>query len=277
MKKPLLDVIYASEKRKGSLLLLKDGPKEMEFLLRSLSTTRQALLPQLKVLEGHHLISHSRDTYCLTTIGKLIVVKMSSLLNTVNTFDTDIDYWGTHNLSFIPSPLLEKINELKKCALITPSITEFFDAVENIHPITITSPGIFDTFNKATMESKFYGTFTTFLNPTVQSVISQMLDNGVNVNFIITKSLFDIIQTKEYEFFAEFLRSHLFHFYIYPEGIDVLSFAYNNHYFILRLLKQTGEYESKYIFCSDPRSIEWAKELFNYYLERSKPVTEGWF
>jgi predicted transcriptional regulator len=83
--------------------------------------------------------------------------------------------------------------------------------------------------------------------------------------------------TREYEFFAEFFKNHLFHFYVYPEDVDVLSFGYNNYYLILRLLKQNGEFESKYIFCSNPSSIEWAKELFGYYLRKSNPVTEIWF
>ena len=33
IKKPLIDVIFASEKRKQVLWLLKDGAKEMETLL----------------------------------------------------------------------------------------------------------------------------------------------------------------------------------------------------------------------------------------------------
>jgi predicted transcriptional regulator len=48
MKKPLLDVIFASEKRKGALLMLQDGAKEMGYLLESLSTTRQACFLRLK-------------------------------------------------------------------------------------------------------------------------------------------------------------------------------------------------------------------------------------
>ena len=46
MKKSLIDVLFMSEKRKRVLLLLQDGTKEMEDILKSLDTTRQALLPQ---------------------------------------------------------------------------------------------------------------------------------------------------------------------------------------------------------------------------------------
>ncbi|KXS42568.1 hypothetical protein HWN40_08140 [Methanolobus zinderi] len=40
MKKSLLDVIFASDKRKKVLLLLQDSPQEMETLLELLDTRR---------------------------------------------------------------------------------------------------------------------------------------------------------------------------------------------------------------------------------------------
>jgi predicted transcriptional regulator len=67
MKKPIIEILLSSEKRKKVLLLLQDGPREMETLLRSLNTTRTALLPQLKILKESHLISQSGDTYESTT------------------------------------------------------------------------------------------------------------------------------------------------------------------------------------------------------------------
>jgi predicted transcriptional regulator len=39
MKKSLLDVLFASEKRKKTMLFLQDGPVEIEALLKSLQTT----------------------------------------------------------------------------------------------------------------------------------------------------------------------------------------------------------------------------------------------
>ena len=92
MKKPLLDVLFMSEKRKTVLLMLEDGAKEMDTFLKALDTSRQALLPQMKILEEHHLITHFNDAYELTTIGKLIVNKMVPLLKTAGVLDVDVDY-----------------------------------------------------------------------------------------------------------------------------------------------------------------------------------------
>jgi len=113
MKKPLLDVLFMSEKRKNALLLLNDGPQEMEYLLKSLGTTRQALLPQIRVLEEHHLVTSDKDIYQLTTLGKLITKDMISLLDVVDFLDVNIEYWGTHKLDFMPQHLFERMDELE--------------------------------------------------------------------------------------------------------------------------------------------------------------------
>jgi predicted transcriptional regulator len=65
----------------------------MEEILRSLDTNRQALLPQIRVLEEHYLVNHQNDVYKLTTIGKLLVDEMVPLLDIIEVLDIDIDYW----------------------------------------------------------------------------------------------------------------------------------------------------------------------------------------
>lgn len=68
MKKSLLGVISASERRKEVLLLLQDGAGELESIISSLNTTRNALFPQMRILEEHTLISNYKDTYKLNDI-----------------------------------------------------------------------------------------------------------------------------------------------------------------------------------------------------------------
>jgi predicted transcriptional regulator len=78
----------------------------MEHLLQSLNTTRQALLPQTKILEEHYLIQHEKDTYMLTSIGKLIIDEIAPAIGTVDVLSNDIDYWVTHNFNSIPLHLI---------------------------------------------------------------------------------------------------------------------------------------------------------------------------
>ena len=97
-KKQLIDVIFASEKRKNVLLMLKDGPQEMAVILEELDTNRPALLPQIRILEEHSLVYQSGDSYGLTTIGKIVVDEMKPFLDTIESLNKHSDYLSTHTI-----------------------------------------------------------------------------------------------------------------------------------------------------------------------------------
>jgi predicted transcriptional regulator len=94
----LIDIIFSCEERKNILLFLKSGPQEMEFILESLETSREALLPHMGILEDSFLVTGFDDIWELTVIGQLMVSKMIALLSTADVLDSGIDYWGTHSL-----------------------------------------------------------------------------------------------------------------------------------------------------------------------------------
>lgn len=127
MKKTLIDVMFASEKRKNMLLLLHEGPQEMETILKSLKTTRSALLPQAKILKEHSLVTQSGDVYELTTIGKLVVDGTKPLLETIDAFEHTKGYLASHKTEFIPPDLLRRINEIKDCKIIEPSLVNTYE------------------------------------------------------------------------------------------------------------------------------------------------------
>ncbi|AFV25346.1 hypothetical protein Mpsy_3147 [Methanolobus psychrophilus R15] len=260
MTQSLLDVIFASEKRKNALLLLQDGPKEMEFLLKSLDTTRQALLPQIRILENHYLITHFHDVYELTTIGKLIVDEMTPLLNTVETLDNDIDYWGNHSLDFIPSHLLGRINELGKCKLIKPHLIEIYE--------------INKKFYEATRKSKSHYIVTTFLHPNFLELTADLINNNVKIYFITSQMLFDKLLEEKYDEFSLILQNKLIHAFVSSREMDFQFIAINDYYIMMALLKTSKEVDGSYLLCNSEKSLKWGKDFFDYYLKDSTQITE---
>jgi predicted transcriptional regulator len=260
MKKALLDVIFASKKRKQALLLLKDGAREMEDLLKSLDTSRQALLPQMRILEKHSLVNHSKDSYELTVIGKLIVDEMIPLLNTIEVFDTDMDYWGTHKLDFIPRHLLNRINELADCEIITPPLTELYSIHKAINIENKISDSIYIV--------------TSFLYPNYKQIFTETLGQKMNVYFVVSKELLDKIRNEHSENFEEFVKSKYFHFFVYKQNMDFSFFITDDHHILISLLRREGGFDNKYILCSSRSATEWGKELFEYCLEESLPITK---
>jgi predicted transcriptional regulator len=260
LRKPLLDVIVASEKRKNTLLLLQDGPKAMEFFLNSLKTTRQALLPQIRILEDHYLITHSYDVYELTTIGKMIVDEMAPLLNIVETLDSDIDYWGNHSLDFIPSHLLKRISKLGHCKSITPPITEMYE--------------ISREFQETSKRSNSTFIITAFLHPNFPEIFSELIDNNVTISIIISKELHNKLLMHSNIHSETVFRNKRIHIYVYPEKMNFMSFAYNDYQLMMSLLDNSGNYDNRHLLCSNPEAREWAKEICEHYLKNSSPITE---
>lgn len=260
MRKALLDVIFMSEKRKNTLLLLKDGPQEMEYLLRSLDTTRQALLPQIRVLEEHYLVSHNKETYALTPIGKLIVKDMVPLTSTVDVLDNDIDYWGTHNLGFIPSHLINRLDHLRPCSIINPPLMELYDINKDFH--------------KTSVESKELSLFFTFLYPNFPEIYSEWIDNVDRIRYITSKELFERIRSNYKNEFKSYINTGKFDLFVYDHETNFVSFGYNDYCAFFRLLSETGEYDNKQLICSSPSAVEWTAELYDHYLKASTPVRE---
>ncbi len=249
-----------SEKRKGVLLSLREGAKEMETLLRSLNTTRQALLPQIRILEEHYLVSHDRDTYELTTIGKLVVDDMFPLLGVVGVFDIDIDYWGTHDLAFIPPHLLKRIDELGECRIMSPSTEKMYEAHHE--------------FNQESKKQKSQFSITTFFYPNFSDIFSELLSNDVDMYVIVSQSLFDKLRTDSYTNLKRLIADKLVRFYVYPGKMEFLSFVFNQSTVMMSPLKINNEFDNRHVLCRNPDAVEWAKELFEYYLKDSVPITE---
>lgn len=260
MKKPLLDVILASEKRKNVLLLLQGEAKEMSAILKSLRTSRQALLPQMRVLEDSFLVSHYEDTYELTTIGRLIVDEMVPVLAVADVLDADVEYWGTHNLDFIPPHLLKRINELQKCEILKPSSVEIYDLNK--------------TVMKTSYLSEFQRALCTFYHPGFPKFFSGLMQNNADVYFVTTPEVFDKLRTERIADFEDLLKNELFHFYVCSLKMDFLAIVYNNYHLLMRPLKSDGEIDSNHILCSNLPALEWANDLFEYYLKESVLITE---
>jgi len=258
LKQSLIDVMLASEKRKEVLLLLKDGPQDIDYLLKSLDTNRQALLPQLKVLDNHYLIAHQRNTYELTLIGKLIVKKLIPLLGPIEFFDVDIEYLGTQKLEFIPPHLLERVAEIGKSKIITPEIAEMYDLNEEFH--------------EASKKSKSVFIVTSFIYPNFCELTNELIKNNVEMHFIISPELMNRLRSHKYVDFNKFLENNLIHAYVYSKDLDFLFMGCNDYYLIVNPLSQDGTTDRKYIVSHKKEALKWGRDFFEYYLESSTPI-----
>ncbi|MCS3924671.1 helix-turn-helix transcriptional regulator [Methanosalsum natronophilum] len=260
MKKDLLDVLFLSEKRKKVLLILKEGPKETDYLLKELGTTRQALLPQLRILEDYHLIIHLNDMYKLSSIGEILVEDIQSLLAKTDIFGIDINFWGECDLDFIPRSLFKKVGYLGECKCIIPHITEMYE----LNP----------DFHEDSMNSSEHYVMTTFMHPNFPKLVDDLVNNGVNVSFLISEYLFDVLKRKRYEDFRQVIGYEKVNVFVCSKELNFQYVSFNDHSLILSLFKKNGEISSKRMLCTSSTSLKWGHELFQHYMQYSKKITE---
>lgn len=249
-----------SEKRKLALLLLKDGARDMEDLLFALDTSRMALLPQIRILEEHHLVFHYRDTYELTKIGKLVVDEMCPLLDTIDVFNDEIIYWGTRNLDFIPSHLLSRISELGKSKVINPSPADMYDVHNNFHETSKSSSAVFSV--------------TSFLYSHFPELFDEITSHGAHMHVIIPGELFDKLKVNNSSGLERILSNGKVDLFVHPDSFRFLSFGYNDSNAIMTPLNNGSDFDNKHIFCNDPHALQWLKELYEHYLKDAVAVTD---
>lgn len=260
MKKPLLDVIFASDKRKNVLRLLQDGPQEMEYILGQLDTTRQALLPQMRILEDHYLVTDSKDIYELTTIGKLVASKMIPLLNVIESFDVDIDFWGTLNLDFIPSHLLKKFFKLEHIVIEDPKL-------HNIYEIN-------QQFFERTEMSKSLISITSFLRSDFAQNFPKWIANGMQMSYVISLKLLEKLQMESNEELRNFIENGDVKLYLYPHEFNLAAFGQNDYCIIFRVLDIKGEVDNRRLLLYGQDALAWGKDFFEHYLRDSTPIIE---
>ncbi|SDF30110.1 Predicted transcriptional regulator, contains HTH domain [Methanolobus vulcani] len=260
VKKRLLDVAFASEKRMNVLLFLRNGAKEMDTLLELMDTNRNSLLPQMKILEEHYLIIHYNDTYELTTIGKVVVDDMIPLLDKIGVFDIDIDYWGSRDLDFIPSPLLDKIGQLNDCKIITPHITELFSVHKSFNMDYKVSPQVY--------------VVTTTLYPNFDSIIEELLESNVDFYYIVSQELLNKLRTEYQKEITSFINNEFFHMYVYTKKMKFLYFTFDSVHSLISAFNKKGVFDHKFMLCQGQSAVDWTKELYDHILKDSIAVTE---
>ncbi|MCQ6963525.1 helix-turn-helix transcriptional regulator [Methanolobus chelungpuianus] len=260
MRKMLVDVIFASEKRKDMLLLLREGKMEMGDILSSLDTTRQALLPQAKVLEEHHLVTHRNDSYELTAIGELLVAEIIPLIDKAEVMGVNLDYWGTHDLGFIPPHLLDRIGDIRECTVTEPSLVDTYEVNRDFLEMAYRSSSLYFIFN--------------FMHPSLPSIIDQFLQRNIDVYIIVSKDVLKKLKEELHEVTERFITGGKMRCCLHEKEMKLLSLAINDSCFVLRLFSRDNTFCNKQLACCTPRAHQWARDLFDHYMKDSVPITK---
>ncbi len=261
MNPGLLDLILFSEKRKAFLLLLKEGPRNIDEILKELpDAPRTSLLPQIKKLKEQNLVIQEEGSYHLTNVGEIIVEKMQPLLNTLNVFEKNEEFWTDRKLAPIPAHLLRRINEIGNYSLIEPDLSHAFD----LNP----------EFVKHVSNSNNLYMFLSYFHPQLPSFFQELTGKGIELSLVLSESVHSRFAEDFKKEVEEFLKTGHARVFIYDKnGIESPALiAVSDKIMILGLFNESGRFDRQYIISFEPGAIKWGEELFRYYMEMAREI-----
>jgi predicted transcriptional regulator len=258
MQASLIDAMFLSEKRKGLLLLLMNGPKDMDEIKETLDVTSSAMLPQIKKLRKLNLIVCNDRVYSLTDAARILVGKMEPLLNTINVFEDNYEYWMSRHLTSIPEEFRNRIWDLEECELKNPDMIYIFEPPAE--------------FNESLARSESIKTLASFFHPQCPHNYAMLAKKGVSITLILTKAVFDRMKQdniKDLKIILESDRSELFYL---KEETSIGSISVTDDIIMIALLNKELVLDHLKLTSHKPQALQWGSDLIEHFKKLSVPI-----
>lgn len=260
MSSSLCDTIWLSEKRKNLLLLLMEGPRNIEQIKTSLNVTAKAMMPQIKILKKQELILQKGDVYELSEIGKLVVGNMLPLLNTLEVIEENKEYWASRDTSVIPMDMFMRLGELGECMVIEPDLNHLFDLPRE--------------FTENLAKSGCIRSSLSYYHPLYPSLYSKLAKSEVEVELMLTEPVFERLKNDSPEELSSLLNSENTVVGVCAEGFNIPTIAVTDRFMYLCLFDRQGKYDHRKVMSFDASALYWGKELFMHYRKSFREVKD---
>ena len=258
MENTLLDLILLSEKRKNVLLLLLEGPKDIETLKKALNASATAVQPQVKKLKEHHLVVQEKNLYKLSEIGRVVVEKMKPLVDTLAVFEENVDYWIDRETSEIPPFLLRRINELRHCTIIEPSVDHMFEMIPE--------------YVKNVRMAKKLEAAIPYFHPLFPSFYLEIAEKGIPISLILPESVLKRWGEDYREQTEQYLKKENAKIFVCRDCERVPAIITADNFMAMALFPKNTVFDRRYVICFEPGALAWGKELYDYYEQRSEQI-----
>lgn len=256
----MCDTIWLSEKRKNLLLLLMEGPRDIEQIKTSLNVTSKAMMPQIKILKKQGLVLQNENTYMLSEIGKLVVGNMLPLLNTLEVLEENKEYWTSRDTSVIPQEQFMRLGELGECMVIEPDLNHLFDLPRE--------------FTENLIKSRCIMSSLSYYHPLYSSLYSRLAKSGAEMEIVLTKSVFDRLKNDCRDELETLLDSENTVVKVCEENLKLPTIAVTEKFMYICLFDKQGKYDHRKVMSFDASALRWGRELFIHYNELSQKVIE---
>ncbi|WP_440945128.1 helix-turn-helix transcriptional regulator [Methanosarcina sp. T3] len=260
MKPSLVNLILFSDRRKDLLLLLKEKPRDIDTIKESLNVDASSIQPHIKKMKDVHLIIEEEKVYRLSEIGKVIVENMEPLLNLIEVFEVDDEYWKNRDLTPIPDYLLERIDELVHCELLEPDIEHMLETPK--------------VFMDNIRSSKEIFTFVSYFHPEAPSLYADLAENGTELTLCMTKNVMERLLSSYPEEAERLSRSKNSKLFVCQKPAPIPSIVVTDKFLALKLFENDGKLRDQLLISTEKKALSWGKELFWHCMRVAEPTEE---
>lgn len=258
MDRMLIDLLFMSQKRRGLLLLLKDGGRTIEEIVDILNVTSTGMLPQIKKLKEEFLIIQHDREYRLTPLAEILVEKMKPLLDTLEVIEEHKHFWDNRDLSDLSPAFLERLNELKPYSLVKPDPDKLFETSS--------------IFLKNIEKSKNILFLSSIFHPALQEIFLKNEDKNIKVTIIITKRIHERLKNDFEEELKLYLARKNRQFFVCADEMKIAMLTKTERFIMVDFLTWKGDYDRESIMAFEPASLKWAEELILYYKSQAQEI-----
>ena len=250
----LLSILTYSERRKDILFLLEEGPKTLSEIRDYFNVKSPEILPRLKEMEDANMILKLEGLYQLSSLGKVSVIHYKPFLDTLAAIEANEDFWRNHDHDAIPDTLLNRIQELKDCRIVTNEHEHIYASHKS--------------FIENVMSSTQFMGFASIFLPNFPKMFLGMARKNIPVSIIVTPNVFFKVKNEHSTEIEEFIKYEHTSFYVSDNA--KISFGITDRFFSLSLFFENGTFDPRNDLVGfDLSSIKWGEDLFKYYKEKS--------
>lgn len=261
MEKTLTDLLFMSQKRKDLLLLLKKGSKNIDEIVDELHVNPTGMLPQIKKLKEEYLIIQDDRDYMLSPLGELLVEKMEPLLDILEVIEENEDFWQERDLSGVPVPFLERLNELKPYSLIKPDPDNIFEPPEE--------------FVKNIKKSKHILSLTSVFHPFYLKTFLGKKDDETEITMIVTEGVFKRFENDFGEELDNFLSLEKRKLFVLADEIKITTLTKTECFMMANFLTLKGTFDQENILSFGPAALQWAEDLILHHKEQAREISKN--
>jgi predicted transcriptional regulator len=248
--------LFRSELKLKIISSLLSEEKKLSTLREELGSSGSTIIHALKDLEAMNLTQQEGKHYKLTSLGVMEAILIEEASSAVKVLERFQDFWLQHDVSTIPSHLLQRIGALQDSALIQDNSI----ALDRVHL----------TFQQLLLTSRRVWGVSPIFHSDYVGAFQRLLSEGATVELILTSGVLDKTLTlADTEQIIDYIKRDKLRIFLTDELKIALTVTENS--FSMGLFTKDGEYDySRDLVSNSPKAIEWGEELFQHHLKDAR-------